>query len=110
MVYETPAFAQTRPSFETPAIAGPQDEVGALCPKSSNSLVAHKLATLGLSDRVREGRLVLNADRSWRQIVLLRQLQNKARERILGLGRQTPDSLDSALEQLCHAKSIADTR
>src|ERR1700691_5252647 len=29
MVHETPAFARTRPSFETPAAAGPQDEVGA---------------------------------------------------------------------------------
>jgi hypothetical protein len=29
MVQQTPAFAQTRPSFETPAVAGPQDEVEA---------------------------------------------------------------------------------
>lgn len=81
-----------------------------LCPKSSNGLVAHKLPALSLSHRVREGRLVLNAHHNWRTIVLSRKRQNKARERILGLGRQTPDSLDSALEQLCHAKSIADTR
>ena len=81
-----------------------------LCPKSSNSLVAHKLPALSLTHRVREERLVLNAHHNWRTIVLSRKLQNKARERLLGLRRQTSDSLDSALEQLCHAKSIADTR
>ena len=80
-----------------------------LCPKSLNSLVTHKLPPLSLSHRLREGRLVLNAHGHRRTIVLSRKLQNKARQRILGLWRQTPDSLDSAFEELRHAKSIADT-
>jgi hypothetical protein len=80
-----------------------------LCPKSLNCFVADKLAALGLSHRLSEGCLVIITHRNWGKIVLLRKLQYKARERILGLRRQTPDSLDSAFEELCHAKSIADT-
>jgi hypothetical protein len=89
------------------ACTGPSQTV--LCPKSLDSLVAHKLPALSLRHRLREGRLVVNAHRNWRTIVLSRKLQNKSREGILGLGRQTPDSLDSAFEELCHTKSIADT-
>jgi hypothetical protein len=80
-----------------------------LCPKSLDSLVAYKLAALGLSHRLSEGRLVLKAHRNWRTIVLSCKLQNNSRECVLGLWWQTPNSLDSAFEELCHAKSIADT-
>ena len=80
-----------------------------LCPKSLDSLVAYKLAALGLSHRLSEGCLAIITHRNWGKVVLLRKLQYKARERILGLRRQTPDSLDSAFEEICHAKSIADT-
>ena len=70
-----------------------------LFPKSLNSLVADKFAALGFSDQFIEGCLLLNAHRDWRQIVLSRELQNKAGERILGLGRQSPYSLDRAFEE-----------
>ena len=80
-----------------------------LFPKSLDNLVAHKLPALSLSHGRREGRFVVTAYRNWRTIVLSRKLQNKSREGVLGLRRQTPDSLDSVVEELCHAKSIADT-
>ncbi len=69
-----------------------------LCPKSSDSFGADKIAAVGLSHRFREGRLVIITHRNWEKIVLFRKLQNKSRKRILGLGRQAPDSLDSAFE------------
>jgi hypothetical protein len=46
-----------------------------LCPKSLNSFVADKLAALGLSHRLYEGRLFITTHRNWGKIVLLRKLQ-----------------------------------
>jgi hypothetical protein len=66
-------------------------------------------AARGLGDRLLEGRFVLDAHRNWRKIVLLGELQNNSRARVLGLWRQTADSLDGAFEELGHDRSIADS-